>query len=228
MNFFRKLANWYFRRNSLPYWSILVLDELILLLSGIAAYWIFTDWSDVTTHMVPLITSLFVYMVLSIIGIRIFHTYAGVVRYSSFIDLMRVAYANIFSVILAIGVHYLMFYVPYSQLLPLKGRQIVLMYAIATLAMWGMRVLVKTIFDVSTADSRALRVLIYGAQSGGVGLAENIRNQSPRRFILKGFISHNRRLRHSELVGEKVFTMEDDLRKAVSYTHLTLPTIYSV
>ena len=68
MNFFRKLANWYFRRNSLPYWSILVLDELILLLSGIAAYWIFTDWSDVTTHMVPLITSLFVYMVLSIIG----------------------------------------------------------------------------------------------------------------------------------------------------------------
>ena len=157
MNFFRKLANWYFRRNSLPYWSILALDELILLLSGIAAYWIFTDWTDVTTHIAPLITSLFVYMVLSIIGIRVFHTYAGVVRYSSFVDLMRVAYANMFSLVLAIGVHYLMFSLPYPQFLPLKGRQIVLMYAIATLAMWGMRVLVKTIFDVSTADSRARR-----------------------------------------------------------------------
>ena len=220
MNFFRKLANWYFRRNSLPYWSILALDELILLLSGIAAYWIFTDWTDVTTHMVPLITSLSVYMVLSLIGIRVFHTYAGVVRYSSFIDLMRVAYANMLSVVLAIGLHYLMFYLPYPQFLPLKGRQIVLMYAIATLAMWGMRVLVKTIFDVSTADGRALRVLIYGAQSGGVGLAENIRNQTPRRFILKGFISHNRRLRHNELVGEKVFTMEDDLRKVVEDYHI--------
>ena len=122
MNFFRKLANWYFRRNSLPYWSILALDELILLLSGIAAYWIFTDWTDVTTHMVPLITSLSVYMVLSLIGIRVFHTYAGVVRYSSFIDLMRVAYANMLSVVLAIGLHYLMFYLPYPQFLPLKGK----------------------------------------------------------------------------------------------------------
>ena len=220
MNFFRKLANWYFRRNSLPYWSIFILDELILLLSGIAAYWIFTDWTDVTTHMAQLIASLSIYMVMSVIGIRFFHTYAGVVRYSSFVDLMRVAYANMLSVVLAIGLHFLMFSAPYPPFLPLKGRQIILMYAIATLAMWGMRVLVKTIFDVSTADNRALRVLIYGAQSGGVGLAENIRNQSPRRFILKGFISHNRRLRHNELVGEKVFTMDDDLRRVIDDYHI--------
>ena len=220
MNFFRKLANWYFRRNSLPYWSLLVLDELILLTSGIVSYWIFTDWTDVTTNMVPLITSLSVYMTMSVIGIRFFHTYAGVVRYSSFVDLMRVAYANMLSVVLAIGMHYLIFTLPHHTFLPLKGRQIILMYAIATLVMWGLRVLVKTIFDVSTADNRALRVLIYGAQSGGVGLAENIRNQSPRRFILKGFISHNRRLRHNDLVGEKVFTMEDDLRKVVDDYHI--------
>ena len=198
----------------------MVLDELILLLSGIASYWIFTDWTDVTTCIVPLITSLSVYMALSIIGIRFFHTYAGVVRYSSFVDLMRVAYANMLSLILAIGVHYMTFMLPHSTFLPLKGRQIILMYIIATLVMWGMRVLVKTIYDVSTADNRALRVLIYGAQSGGVGLAENIRNQTPRRFILKGFISHNRRLRHNELVGEKVFTMEDDLRKVVDDYHI--------
>ena len=216
MKFFRKLVNWYFRRNSLPYWCVLVLDELILLFSGIASYWIFTDWTDVTTNTVPLVTSLSVYMVLSIIGIRFFHTYAGIVRYSSFIDLMRVAYANMFSLLLAIGAHQLIFMLPHDTFLPLKGRQIILMYIIATLVMWAMRVLVKTIYDVSTADNRALRVLIYGAQSGGVGLAENIRNQTPRRFILKGFISHNRRLRHNELVGEKVFTMEDDLRKVVN------------
>jgi len=220
VNFFRKLANWYFRRNSLPYWSILALDMLILLMSGIVSYWIFTSWTVVTTHMGPLVFSLLVYVALSIFGIRYFHTYAGIVRYSSFIDLMRVAYANMLSAALSLGAHYLMFSAPDSLFLPITGRQIVLMFIIATLAMWSMRVLVKTVYDVSTADNNALRVLIYGAQSGGVGLAESIRTQTPRRFELKGFISHNRRLRHNELVGEKVFTMEDDLRQVVADYHI--------
>ena len=220
MNFFRKLANWYFRRNSLPYWSIIVLDMLILLASGIVSYWIFSDWTELTTHMPTLLASLSVYAALSIIGVRYFHTYAGIVRYSSFIDLMRVAYANVLSLVLALGIHVLMFSAPREYFEPLSGRQIVLMFVIATLTMWAMRVLVKTVYDVSTADNSALRVLIYGAQSGGVGLAESIRTQTPRRFILKGFISHNRRLRHNELVGEKVFTMEDDLRKVVEDYHI--------
>ena len=215
MNFFRKLANWYFRRNSLPYWSIFALDTLILLLSGFCSYWIFSSWTELTTRTTTLLASLSVYVALSVIGIRYFHTYAGIVRYSSFIDLMRVAYSNTLSLVLALGVHYLMFSAPSQYFEPLSGRQIVLMYVIATMAMWALRVLVKTVFDVTTADNSALRVLIYGAQSGGVGLAESIRTQTPRRFILKGFISHNRRLRHNELVGEKVFTMEDDLRKVI-------------
>ena len=220
MNFFRKLANWYFRRNSLPYWSIIVLDMLILMMSGAISYWIFSNWTELTSRMPTLLASLSVYAVLSIIGVRYFHTYAGIVRYSSFIDLMRVAYANVVSLVLALGVHVLMYKVPSQYFEPLNGRQIVLMFVIATLAMWAMRVLVKTVYDVSTADNNALRVLVYGAQSGGVGLAESIRTQTPRRFILKGFISHNHRLRHNELVGEKVFTMEDDLRKVVEDYHI--------
>ena len=220
MNFFRKLANWYFRRNSLPYWSIIVLDMLILMMSGAISYWIFSNWTELTSRMPTLLASLSVYAALSIIGVRYFHTYAGIVRYSSFIDLMRVAYANVVSLVLALGVHVLMYKVPSQYFEPLNGRQIVLMFVIATLAMWAMRVLVKTVYDVSTADNNALRVLVYGAQSGGVGLAESIRTQTPRRFILKGFISHNHRLRHNELVGEKVFTMEDDLRKVVEDYHI--------
>ena len=220
MNFFRKLANWYFRRNSLPYWSIIALDMLILLMSGVISYWIFNDWTELATRMPTLLASLLVYAALSIVGVRYFHTYAGIVRYASFVDLMRVAYANVLSLVIALGVHVLMFSAPSEYFEPLNGRQIVLMFVIATLAMWAMRVLVKTVYDVSTADNSALRVLVYGAQSGGVGLAESIRTQTPRRFILKGFISHNHRLRHNELAGEKVFTMEDDLRKVIEDYHI--------
>ena len=103
MSFFRKLANWYFRKNALPYWSIFLLDGVILLLSGFISYWIFTSWIEATEDIVPLMCTLAVYVLLSIFGIRIFHTYAGVVRFSSFNDLMRVAYANLLSFFIGYG-----------------------------------------------------------------------------------------------------------------------------
>ena len=77
MSFFRKLANWYFRKNALPYWSIFLLDGVILLLSGFISYWIFTSWIEATEDIVPLMCTLAVYVLLSIFGIRIFHTYAS-------------------------------------------------------------------------------------------------------------------------------------------------------
>jgi FlaA1/EpsC-like NDP-sugar epimerase len=81
--------------------------------------------------------------------------------------------------------------------------------------MWLTRVMAKTIYDVTTSDKRALRVLIYGAMSGGVGLAKNINTVRPKRFILKGFISHNPKLKHTTLMGEKVYNLSDDLKSVI-------------
>ena len=47
--------------------------------------------------------------------------------------------------------------------------------------------------------------------SGGVGIAKNIRSQKPSRYRVKGFISHDGRYRHNRLMGEKVYSLDDDL-----------------
>ena len=215
MSFFKKLVNWYFRKNALPYWGIFLLDGLILFLSGFFAFWLSTSWVYATEEIVPLLSSLSVYVLLSIIGVRIFHTYAGVVRFSSFNDLMRVAYANLLSFGLSYIVHFYMYDAPNPPFMHLNGRNLLVMFSVATLAMWAVRIVVKTIYDVSASDSRSMRVLIYGAMAGGVGLAKNIRSQVPQRFLLKGFISQDRRYRHNLLMGEKVFTVEDNLKNVI-------------
>ena len=215
MNIVRKLASWYFRKNSLPYWGIFLLDGLFLFLSGVVSNVVFDSLAETVREIVPLMCSVGVYVLLSVIGVRLFHTYSGIVRFSSFVDLTRVAYANGFSLALSYGVHFLMFSAPNPPFLPLNGRHLLVMFALATLLMWGSRVLVKTIYDLSATDGRAMRVLIYGALSGGVGLAKNIRSQSPKRFLLKGFISRDSRFRHNQLLGEQVYTLDDDLRKVV-------------
>ena len=206
-----RLLRWYFSKNALPYWCIFALDGIILLGSGVFSYWIFNERHGVIVNFVPLMNTLIAYLLTNIIGVRTFHTYAGIVRYSSFVDLLKVCYANLLSFALVWGLHYLIYEVPEDIMLHFRTREIVLMFIISTSLMWAVRILVKALYDVSAYDKRASRALIYGAMNGGVGLAKNIRNQRPVKYIIKGFISHDARLKHNRLMGERVYSQYDDI-----------------
>ena len=206
-----RLLRWYFSKNALPYWCIFALDGIILLGSGVFSYWIFNERHGVIVNFVPLMNTLIVYLLINIIGVRTFHTYAGIVRYSSFVDLLKVCYANLLSFTLVWGLHYVIYEVPEDIMLHFRTREILLMFIISTSLMWAVRILVKALYDVSAYDKRASRALIYGAMNGGVGLAKNIRNQRPVRYIIKGFISHDARLKHNRLMGERVYSQYDDI-----------------
>ena len=215
VNPFKKLMNWYFSKKALPYWCILILDFLILMFAGILTYWIFIYRRKIGFDQSMLLQTLFMYALPSIIGARMFHTYSGIIRYSSFVDLTRVAYANLVSLCIAFPMHHLVHSLPRDLFYSLHFRHIILMYLIATALMWGVRVLVKTLYEMTTTDARALRVFIYGAMEGGIGLAKSIRSQNPKRFIVKGFIASEGTYSHKQVMGEKVFSTADDLPKII-------------
>ena len=215
VNPFKKLMNWYFSKKALPYWCILILDFLILMFAGILTYWIFIYRRKIGFDQSMLLQTLFMYALPSIIGARMFHTYSGIIRYSSFVDLTRVAYANLLSLCIAFPMHHLVHSLPRDLFYSLHFRHIILMYLIATALMWGVRVLVKTLYEMTTTDARALRVFIYGAMEGGIGLAKSVRSQNPKRFIVKGFIASEGTYSHKQVMGEKVFSTADDLPKII-------------
>ena len=214
MGFINRLFNWYFTKNSLPYWVIFLLDCGILMVSGMMVYWVFNRIGLIEDFW-KVLNTLILYILLSLVGFRLFHTYTGIMRYSSFVDLVRVIYSNGVSLILVLLADYFTDYLPGAHFVHFTTTQICLIYLTATLLMWLTRVMAKTIYDVTTSDKRALRVLIYGAMSGGVGLAKNINTVRPKRFILKGFISHNPKLKHTTLMGEKVYNLSDDLKSVI-------------
>ena len=214
MGFINRLFNWYFTKNSLPYWVIFLLDCGILMVSGMMVYWVFNRIGLIEDFW-KVLNTLILYILLSLVGFRMFHTYTGIMRYSSFVDLVRVIYSNGVSLILVLLADYFTDYLPGAHFVHFTTTQICLIYLMATLLMWLTRVMAKTIYDVTTSDKRALRVLIYGAMSGGVGLAKNINTVRPKRFILKGFISHNPKLKHTTLMGEKVYNLSDDLKSVI-------------
>jgi len=211
MIFGKKILNWYFNKKSLPYWCLFLIDSIIVLFSGLLTYWIFNRTMEMFTHRIDVLyTSLF-YVVISWIGARVFRTYSGVVRYSSFVDLLRVAYANVLSAILAFILSLVFEHWDVKALTAFNQTEIAATFGLAMLLMWGIRIVVKNLNDVTKAEQNAMRVLIYGALTGGIGLAKNIRSQNPVQFKLCGFISHDSRAKHMMLMGEKVYNVDDDL-----------------
>ncbi len=208
---FDKILNWYFTKNSLPYWCILLIDCLSVGASGLLSYWIFNSLSVVVERVFPLLNTLVCFVILSVPGFRLFHTYSGFMRYSSFVDLMRVVYGNTVSVVLVLLADQILNYYYVDYFVNFSTTCICLTYLFATLIMWGLRVFVRTLFDVAFSNSRALRVLIYGVVSDGVGIAKSIRTQRPRRFVVKGFVSQGKNTKHLEVMGEKVYSADQDI-----------------
>jgi FlaA1/EpsC-like NDP-sugar epimerase len=149
-------------------------------------------------------------MIFYIIGFRIFKTYAGILRYSSFKDLQSIGYSTIFGVFCSYMARiFLGDYAPFSYL---HGREIVVGSLIATLIMWLIRIIVKTVYDfVSQATTDAKNAYIYGSKEGGIGLAKFIQNEKPVRFILKGFATDEKELENYTVMGLDVHPIDERL-----------------
>ena len=222
MNPLRTASHWYFSKKALPYWSVMLFDSFVLLFSGFFAYWLFFRAAKLASHAHPLANVLVLFLVFSWISMRVFSTYSGIIRYSSFVDLRRVTFANGVSLLVALAIHYILFQIPssaqYFEHLP--GRVIVVMFVIATLIMYAVRVIIKSLFDVTNTDSKAPRALIYGTMTGAVALAKSIRFQEPVRFVLKGFVTHDPHDSHDQLMGERVYGVDDDLQSVIENDHI--------
>ena len=210
-NPFDKILNWYFTKNSLPYWCILFIDCAIIICSGFVVYSLFRSLDILLLNAVRLLNTMLIFAVVSVIGFRIFHTYSGFMRYASFVDLMRVTYGNLVNLALALVADVIIDTLPLRLFVHFSTTRIFLIYIIATLLMWGLRIFVKTLYDVAFSNSRAIRVLIYGTMTGGVGLAKMIMNQRPRHYVVKGFITHYRKAKHQEILGERVYSVDEDV-----------------
>ena len=206
-----KLVSWYFSRESLPYWCILIIDTVIVFVSGFLSYLIINNKNELIDNLHSVAITMLILSLLSWVGFRLFRTYSGIVRFSSFVDLMNVTFGNIVSVSIAIAYSFLMEYLEWYQITALSQTEIVATYVIATLLMCLMRIIVKTLYDQAFDSKRTMRVLIYGALSGGIGLAKMIRSQHPPKFKLCGFISHEPLSKHVLLMGKPVWNTNDDL-----------------
>lgn len=205
MKFFNRLSNWYFSRKSLPYWCIFWIDCAVIFISYVFIYQQINSGAKALGIFGQLSMFFAIFTLFHAIGFRIFHTYDGILRYSSFIDLQRVFYAVTFGAVLSAITKNMLLSTHFFPGVEIEYRNIVLGALISTLVLWAIRVIAKTIFDVSLSDYNIKHAFIYGVKEGGIGLAKQIKNSKPMKFKLMGFISDDTKIKHHHLMGTKVY-----------------------
>lgn len=219
MNFTNKLINWYFNKKSLPYWCVFLFDCAIVFFSFLLVYQQTYGGAKTLSVLWQLCSMCAIYAIFYAVGFKMFHTYDGILRYSSFVDLQRVGYASLVGCVLSYLGHFVMLQFDYFQNVYVGGREIALASLISVLLLWAVRVLVKTVYDVSIDTFNARPTVILGIDEGGIGLAKLVRNDKSLRMRLFGFVSDGNNVRHKVLMGLDVYRYSD-VRRLVKQKHI--------
>ena len=206
----RKISNWYFSRNALPYWCILVMDCMAVYVSGLFVYYLQHGGLELAQYFWQVTFGLGLCLIVYIISFFAFHTYNGVMRYSSFVDLHRVAYSTALASVGTCLLHQVQVYAKLAPYLLIpRFDSVIMLFIVATMLMWCLRVLVKSLHDTYRGDANIQKVFIYGCMQGGIALAKSLKNENLQRYRLCGFISTDRSLNGTWLLGEQVHFDED-------------------
>ena len=196
----------------MPYWCILMVDCLIVFVSGLAVYYLQFGFQMLIDHFSHVSLGLIVSLLVFLISFFAFHTYKGILRYSSFVDLNRLAYSVATSCAIVCLLHQMQvhdIFVPDLYFPRFKGA--VLIFILATSTMWALRVFVKTFHDSLRNIVHAKRVFIYGCQTGGIALAKSVLNSVDETYRIAGFVSEDPTFEGTRLLGIPVYYDNEDL-----------------
>lgn len=221
MKLLYRFVKWAFSRGTLHYWCIFAYDTLSVLVSGLFVYTLQYGVDNLYTNLNRVGLGIGLCMVLYMLAFFIFHTFNGVLRYSSFIDLRRVAYSSFTASIAICVFHQLQIRFGLSNyiLVPrfVSGVQI---FITATMLMWTARMAAKALYDLYNNFGISKNVFIYGAQSGAVALARSIVSDPSSRYKIKGFISDNEMMTSSRISGIKVYEDSPELVETMRKLHV--------
>lgn len=208
----QRISNWYFTKKALPHLCILLIDCTIVAFSGYVGYYIDKGGDIFVDSFWQITFGLMVGLVPFIVAFRLLHTYSGIVRYSSFVDLQRVMMAtlsgSVACYLLGLCINGIW---PEQHTIMVPDLQTVfIIFVGSSLFLWVERVVVKRLFDSFNLDN-ATPVAIYGTKAGGISIAKSISSVKDKKYSLQAFISDGKEMKGSYLMGKPVFLNERGL-----------------
>ncbi len=205
-NFFHR----YLSAKVLPIWTILLIDVFIIVISSLLAYALRYDFRSIFLESSTIDKTILWTVVVNLIFFRVFRTYSNVLRFSSFVDIMRIFVSLTVSYALLMITSVLTESYLEFNLAPVSV--LFMSYIISFAMMACSRVIVKTFFEALNFDgTHSANVFIYGAKEAGVNIAKALRVNLRNHYRLRGFIADEPELINKVMMGVRVFPNDDTL-----------------
>lgn len=206
----------------MPHLCILLLDMLCLYIAGIACYYHENGAMKLLQNFWPVNYGVFVGMFINGIMFILLHTYRGILRFSSFIDLVRIAYSVATSCAIVCVLHQAEVHLGWTPYIKIAGLEsCIYIFVIATMLIWVLRVLAKFCYDSFIGEGRVKKVFIYGNLSGGVAIAKSVQGNTSPKYAIKGFVSPEKLKSTTWMFGAKVYDDDENLINIMKKKHVS-------
>ena len=205
MNILKGLYEKYFTRKALPYWCVMILDCMIFVAAGMVAMYAVSGGNMVIKHFWTHLLTLVCLTPLLMVGMRMRHTYSGVLRYTTTVDFVRVAQAVLISGVLLCIAHVVAknYLTELTWISKVRWMTIGVTLILTLFAQWAVRILLKYVYEAFAESRKRIGVYVYGAHEGGVAIARSLKDYN-NKYTLKGFVSTDGLLESKFLMGVKV------------------------
>ena len=190
----------------LPRWMVLMLDVVLCLVAYVLAYqlayhYYYFQFADIELYK---ITNILITLGFQIVWVWVFHTYSGIVRYSTFVDITKLLSAIIANIVSLFIVYYVSVSFIGDGLFLRLG---ILLYGVfAFLLLMFLRVSVKTLYDVFVVSlGRTIPVVVYGTKSAGISIAKMLRAETNSRYRVVGFVD-DKKNQNKEIFGLPIYS----------------------
>lgn len=203
-------------------WTILAIDICLVVISMLLACILQLGVSSIIYKV-----SLYIWMILfslscNLCFFSVFHTYVGVIRFSSFVDIYRVFISLTISYgLLGIG-NFCWLAFGFGETLP--NGIVFIAYILNFTFMVCLRILVKMLHEALSFDDRhCVNVFIYGFRGTGVNIAKSMRVSRNNHYRVCGFISDEPWMIGKHTMGCRVYANNNKL-----FEHLKRKNVQTV
>lgn len=191
--------------------TILLIDIFIVIFSVFFMYFMRFGFDGLTADVrTDGVTVMLILVLFNTLFFIVFRTFSGILRFSSFSDLLRITYA------LSMG--YLATFILITVLrrfdteFTLSHIAFVASYVLNVALMIFLRVLTKEVYETITGKgSKPINVFVYGTKAAGISVAKALKGNREFNYRVLGFISDEQHMVGKDLLGANIYPNDKNI-----------------
>ena len=207
--------------NYLPRWAILLMDLLLCSIAFWLSVWVgsgFFHYLKLSQLQVNIAIQYAAVMGIQLLTFWLFHTYSGILRYSTFVDTIKVLLSNVTTGLLLSMVN-IVFDLS-AGWHPFLNSVLAIYVPTAFVLLFSLRVGVKTLSESMERNQGSPKVMIYGTRSAGIAIAKMLRAVGNTPYRPVGFIADSDERHEFDLAGLRVYELNEKLFQWMANHHV--------